>query len=141
MKKALRALISIVGRSLRRSPALVIAAVALLVALGGRASALPQTKPPAYVPSVIITKSSVSNGEVKTLVVACPAGTKVFSGGYAVDGQFAHVTAAAPSRGDNGYVVAVFEPLVNITAGVLKETANVEVIAYCAPVGKPVVFG
>jgi len=142
MKKARRALVSIAA-SPRPSPAFAIALVALLVALGGTAWAVPQANPPASKPNVTVIKTgfSVSNGQVNEGVARCPGGTKVLGGGYASTGQHAKIFVSAPARRDNGYVVDAVVPPVNINAGVLKETATITVVAYCAPIGKPVVFG
>lgn len=83
----------------------------------------------------------VTNGAHREGTARCPAGTRVFSGGFAVSGQHAKVFVAGPSRSQNGYVVDAFVPPVNIIAGIGKETAQIAIVAYCAPVGQPIVLG
>ena len=83
----------------------------------------------------------VANNTVRSSIAKCPNGTKVFSGGFASTGQHARVNVAGPSRGENGYVVWAYTPPVNINTGVGKEIAKITIVAYCAPVGQPVVLG
>jgi hypothetical protein len=93
--------------------------------------------------NVQIVKESfyISNNTVRDGIAKCPAGTKVFSGGFASTGQQAKVFVAGPARNPNGYIVYAVTPPVNISAGVTKETATITIVAYCAPVGQPIVFG
>ena len=83
----------------------------------------------------------VANGTVRNSVARCPAGTKVFSGGFASTGQHAKVFVAGPSRGENGFAGYAVTPPVNINAGVGKEIARITLVAYCAPAGQPIVLG
>jgi hypothetical protein len=93
--------------------------------------------------NVIVVKEDffVANGTVRNSVARCPAGTKVFSGGFASTGQHAKVFVAGPSRGENGFAGYAVTPPVNINAGVGKEIARITLVAYCAPAGQPIVLG
>lgn len=90
--------------------------------------------------SLVKTSFSVSNGSVNNAVAKCPAGKEVFSGAFASNGQHARFLAAGPSSKENGYVVYAFMPPANLRAGVLKETATITVVAWCAPSGQPIVL-
>jgi hypothetical protein len=113
-------------------------------ALGGADRAVPQAKKPpaASKPNVQVVQKTftLSNEDVEEGVAECPAGTKVFSGGYAVAGDVARVIVAAPARRDNGYLVVAWAPPVNIVAGVGKENDAIKVIAWCAPPQTPIVL-
>lgn len=83
----------------------------------------------------------VANGTVRNSIARCPAGTKIFSGGFASTGQHAKIFAAGPSRPENGYIVYAVTPPVNLNAGVTKEIAKITIVAICAPAGQPIVLG
>lgn len=116
-----------------------------VIALGITASAwaFGGTSTAALMANVKVVKEDffVANNTVRSSIAKCPNGTKVFSGGFASTGQHARVNVAGPSRGENGYVVWAHTPPVNINAGVGKEIAKITVVAYCAPVGQPIVLG
>lgn len=135
--------------ALRRppSPATLIALTALMIALGGTAlggDATParETAAAGKVGNVKIVKTTftVSNGGVAEGAAKCPAGTRIFSGGFASNGQHARILFAGPARAGNAYIGGAFTPPVNISAGVTSETATITLVGYCAPVGKAVVF-
>ena len=122
----------------------MLAAAALLIALGGPGWAVPRGDSAPRLPGnvkVVIEEFFVANGTVRSSIAKCPAGTKIFSGGFASTGQHAKVFVAGPSRGENGYVGYAVTPPVNINTGVGKELAKITLAAYCAPVGQPVVLG
>jgi hypothetical protein len=84
----------------------------------------------------------VSNNAVRNSIAKCPAGTRVFSGGFAMTaGLQARIFVASPSRSENGYIVYATMPPVNINAGVVKESARITILAYCAPIGQAIVLG
>jgi hypothetical protein len=121
---------------------LVIAVpVTVLVTLG--ASAHIGEGSSALKPNVtfVTEKFSLSNGGEVNASVACPAGTRIFSGGYASTGEFAHVTVAAPAVVGNHYILSAWMPPANINVPVLRETAVITVAAWCAPTGEPIVLG
>lgn len=131
----------------RPSPAMAVAFIALLVALGGTAlgDARPGARETAVAGAlgnvkVVKTAFSITNQQVKTGEARCPAGTRIFSGGFAADGQQARILYAGPSRTENAYIGGAFMPAANINAGVLSETATITLVGYCGPVGKPVVL-
>ena len=90
---------------------------------------------------IITRKFSLTNGGVVNAAVTCPNGTRIFSGGYASNGQFAQIIVAAPAAAGNNYLLSAWMPPVNINVPVLKETASITVAAWCAPSGQPVVLG
>ena len=124
----------LLGLALVSTVALVVTASAW--ALAGSSSA-------AQKGNVTVVKLDffVANNTVRSSIAKCPNGTKVFSGGFASTGQHARVIVAGPSRGENGYIVWATTPPVNITTGVGKEIAKITLVAYCAPVGQPIVMG
>lgn len=126
--------------SLVVSLALVVAALAIAAPgwLVPRGESTAKLKANVKVVKVTFT---VTNEQTASQVAKCPGGTKVFSGAYASTGVHARVFVAGPSRGENGYVVHAYGPPVNINAGVGEETATITVVAYCAPVGQPIVLG
>jgi hypothetical protein len=83
----------------------------------------------------------VANNTTSNSIAKCPGGTRIMSGGFASTGQHARVIAAGPSLGLNGYLGYAYTPPVNINTGVGKEIAKITLVALCAPIGKPVVFG
>lgn len=83
----------------------------------------------------------VANNTTTNSIAKCPSGTRVMGGGFASTGQHARIIAAGPSWSLNGYIGYAFTPPVNINTGVGKEIAKITLVALCAPVGKPVVFG
>jgi hypothetical protein len=122
--------------------ALAIALVALLTAAGGPAWATTGASS-SLNPNVRFgtTTFTVSNGTVREGTARCPDGTRVFGGAWGIAGQHARVTAAGPSRKSNGYLVIAYTPPAILTAGITKETARVDVYAWCAPAGQPIVLG
>lgn len=123
--------------------ALAVALAALVVAMGGPAwatSTAPAATP--FKPNVrLVTATfSVSNGGLVRARASCKDGTRVFSGGYASTGQHAKFFAVGPARQNNSYLAYAVMPPVNISTGVGKETAEITVVALCAPAGEPVVF-
>lgn len=128
----------------RRFVGALVGVVALLVALAG---------PPWAVPDAESTAGSagnakrvtetffVANGTTRNSIARCPAETRVFGGGFASTGQHAKIFAAGPAWNDNGYIVYAVTPPVNINTGVGKELARITIVAYCGPVGKPLVLG
>lgn len=83
----------------------------------------------------------VANNTTANSMARCPSGTRIMSGGFASNGQHARVIAAGPSLSSNGYIGYAYTPPVNINTGVGKEIAKITLVALCAPIGKPVVFG
>jgi hypothetical protein len=83
----------------------------------------------------------VANNTTANSMAKCPSGTRIMSGGFASTGQHARVVAAGPSLSSNGYIGYAYTPPVNINTGVGKEIARITLVALCAPIGKPVVFG
>lgn len=122
-----------------------IALAMALVALAGTAWAGPlgSATSAALKPNVtfILKSFSVSNGGYDTQYAGCPAGTRIFGGGYVSDGRFAQIVAAAPAAKANAYLLTAWMPPVNINVPVLKETAKITMVAYCAPPGQPIVLG
>ena len=122
-----------------------IALAMALVALAGTAWAGPLGggTSAALKPNVtyVIKSFTVSNGGFENGWASCPAGTKIFGGGYISDGRFAQIVAAAPLAKRNDYAVSAWMPPVNINVPVLKETAKISLVAYCAPPGQPIVLG
>jgi hypothetical protein len=93
--------------------------------------------------NVVVKKSEweITNGGVGQMFAKCPANTKVFMGGYSSTGLNLRVLVAGPARLDlNGYIVHGYVPPVNPTAGVVKETVKVTIVAWCAPAGQPIVL-
>ena len=128
----------------RPSLALALGLVVLALALLAPGWLVPRGESSARLKAnvkVVKVSFTVTNGQTDGKVAACPAGTKVFSGGYASSGVHARVFVAAPSRGENGYTVQAYGPPVNINTGVGEETATIVVVAYCAPTGQPIVLG
>ena len=131
----------------RPSPAMAVAFLALVVALGG--TALGRDAGPAREMAVsgsvgnvklVKTQFVISNDDVGSTEANCPAGTKIFSGGYAMTGQHSRIIYAGPARVSNAYIVGAYMPPVNINAGITAETSRITVVGYCAPVGKPIVM-
>jgi hypothetical protein len=127
------------------SPALVLAFVALLVALGGNSGAFGGASTAATSapkPNVVGVKaqSTITNGETAHIEAKCPHGYEIFAGGYAGGGQHTIINAAAPARGIHGYLLDAVEPPVNFNAAVLRETATIRVVGFCVPFRKPIVF-
>lgn len=124
---------------------IAIALAIALVALAGSAWAgsTGSATSTALKPNVkyVVKSFSISNGGFDTQYAGCPAGTRIFSGGYVSTGQFAQVVAAAPAAKANAYLVTASMPPVNINVPVLKETAKISLVAYCAPAGQPIVLG
>ena len=90
--------------------------------------------------TVVKRDAFVSNGNVVTLDVPCPSGTKVFSGGVATTGQHTRWIAMGPGRGNNSYLAYASTPVANINAGITRETAHITGVAYCAKVGRAIVM-
>jgi hypothetical protein len=117
-------------------------------ALDGPNQAASQAKPSATSkPNVTVRLAEFSvsqdgggGGDVATGKAVCPAGMRVFGGGYTSTGQHTKYSVAAPARGVNGYIVTAIEPPINIAAGIGRETAKITVEAFCAPAGKPIVL-
>jgi len=129
---------------LKPSPALVLALVALLFAIGGTAFALPgATSSGTAKPNVkgVTDSVTVTNGQTGIAKATCPAGYQVFGGGYVGTGRHTVITIAAPTRGDRSYTLNAYEPPKNIYGGIVEETANVKIVAFCAPIGKPLIMG
>jgi hypothetical protein len=126
---------------IKPSPAFVLAFVALLFAIGGTAVALPRATTSAA-PNVkgVTDTVTVSNGQTGLAKATCPAGYQVFGGGYSGTGRHTMITVAAPTRGNRSYTLNAYEPPKNIYAGILDETATVKIVAFCAPIGKPLVM-
>jgi hypothetical protein len=134
------------ARAPKPSPAFVLAGLALLVAVAGQASASRSTKPTPtglLKPNVVRTATTfrVTNGQTGEGVAKCPTGTFIYSGGYSTNGVFAKIISLGLDRTDNGYLVSAFEPEKLATAGIVEETAQVDVYAWCGPIGKPLVLG
>lgn len=128
----------------RRFVVAAVGAAALLVALAGPQWTVPEAESTAHTAvNVKRVKEEffVANGRTRNSVARCPAGTRVFGGGFASTGQHAKIIAAGPAWNDNGYIVYAVTPPVNITTGVGKELARITIVAYCGPVGKPLVLG
>jgi hypothetical protein len=124
--------------------ALALALVALASAVGGPAwAAGAKGSAPAAAPNVSFGTETfhISNNSVRVATAKCPSGTHVFSGAWGIAGQHARVTAAGPSRKSNGYLVIAYMPPANLTAGITKETARIDIYAWCAPTGQPIVLG
>jgi hypothetical protein len=117
--------------------------IALVVALGGTAWAIPSAGTSASVPNVkyVVTRFTISNGDVATRQARCPAGYAVTGGGYTTTSQNTHITGAAPLHLASAYTVSAYEAPVNVYTGVGRSTSTVSLVAYCAPEKKPVVFG
>jgi hypothetical protein len=118
-------------------------------ALGGSDRAVLQAKPPAtskpnvtYVTDTFtVSQEAGGLGAVAEGRAICPAGTRVFSGGYAAAGLHTKFNVAAPEpKKINAFVVDAFEPPINIAAGIGRETAKITVVGLCAPIGKPIVL-
>lgn len=128
-----------------RTHAIALALAIAVVALAGTAWAGPlgSAASTALKPNVtyIVKSFTVSNGDFDTQYAGCPAGTRIFGGGYVSDGRFAQVVAAAPAAKANAYLVTAWMPPVNINVPVLRETAKISLVAYCAPSGEPIVLG
>lgn len=131
----------------RPSPGTVIAIMALVVAIGGTALARDGGGQQSTAVSgslgnvkVVKTSFSVSNGTVRTAEAKCPAGTRIFSGGFASTGQQARILYAGPSRTQNAYIGGAFMPPANINAGITSETATITFVGYCGPIGRPIVL-
>jgi hypothetical protein len=124
------------------SPATILAAVALFVALGlpAWASPLHPAAPPKPNVRLATAEFTVSNGGLVEAKAACKGGTRVFSGGYASTSQHTRFIAVGPARGSNSFLAYAVQPPVNINTGVGRETATITVVALCAPAGEPVVF-
>jgi hypothetical protein len=129
----------------RPSPALVLAFLAVLIALGGTTfAAVPRaTKTASSKPNIKTVRQSftVSNSEARQSIARCPSGYEVLGGGYVSSGVYTLINIAAPLRANAAYEVGAVEPPVNIVAGVRNETATIQLVAYCAPERQPVVFG
>ena len=90
----------------RPSPAMLVAFLALVVALGGTALGrdAPAAREMAVAGSVgnvkiVKTEFTISNDDVGSSDAKCPAGTKIFSGGYAMTGQHSRIIYAGPAPG------------------------------------------
>ena len=121
-----------------------VGAAILLVALVGPRWAVPEAESTAFSAGNVkrVTDTFfVANGTTRNSIAKCPAGTRVFGGGFASTGQHAKIFAAGPAWNDNGYIVYAVTPPVNINTGVGKELARITIVAYCGPVGKPLVLG
>ena len=129
----------------RPSPAMLVAFLALVVALGGTAlarDALPAKENAVTVGNVKLAddETTLTNGSVESAFARCPNGTRVFAGSYNSTGLNTRIINFGASRKANGYLATVYLPPVNLAAGVVNETATVTVVAWCGPVGKPIVL-
>jgi hypothetical protein len=83
---------------------------------------------------------SVSNGNVVEAKATCKGNTRVFSGGYSSTSQHTNFVAVGTARSSNSFLAYAVQPPVNINAGVGRQTAEITVVALCAPAGEPVIF-
>ncbi len=133
------------------SPAMIVAATALVVAVIGTASttvasqdgaSAGKTKPPQG--TVVVAKKAVSNiqpGSVAEVEAKCPDGYRVLGGSYAIGGSvLAHASVAATFSKDNSYATYVTNPPANPAGGVPNQEAEVTIGAICAKKGQPVVL-
>ena len=124
------------------SPALVLALLALVAALVAPAWANRQSAAMSLASTVTVVKrtTTITNNQVIENEVACPRGTKVFSGGFATTGQFVQWIATGPARVGNAYLAFAYMPPANINAGITRQTANITAVALCAKKGRPIVM-
>ena len=84
--------------------------------------------------------TTLTNNQVVENEAKCPAGTKVFSGGFSTNGQFVHWVATGPARVGNAYLAFAYMPPENINAGILHQQANITAVAVCAKAGRAIVM-
>ncbi|MHB8657666.1 MAG: hypothetical protein ACYC91_06880 [Solirubrobacteraceae bacterium] len=70
------------------------------------------------------------------VISQCPSGYQVLGGGYAQGALYPNVIIAGPIQSTIGYELKVLN-----SPGVGSQTTSADAVAYCAPVGRPVVFG
>ena len=120
------------------------ATAAMLVSLAGPAGIVGDARSTARLTGNVKSVTEVlfvANNTARNSIAKCPSGTRVLGGGFASNGIHAEINAAGPSRSENGYIVYAFTPPRNINTGVGREIARITIVAYCAPIGQPVVFG
>lgn len=132
-----------VAGPLRWSVASAVVTASLLVAFAGLTGVADAGSTAAGSGNVrkVIEVFHVANNTTNNSIAKCPSGTRIMSGGFASTGQHARIIAAGPSLSENGYIGYAYTPPVNINTGVGKEIARITLVAFCAPIGKPVVFG
>ena len=123
------------------SPALVVALLALVVALVGPAWANQHSAAMSLATTISVAKrtTQISNNQVIELEAKCPAGTRVFSGGFTTTGQHVQWIATGPARVGNAYLAFAYMPPANINAGIRNQTANITAVANCAKVGRAII--